>query len=79
MINNILVEKENRKGFEKLLKKPTQKFSSIITPINTMDIQSSDNSLYLNYLNGKVPRGLQTKKNVTGLQPIHLSLIRPNQ
>ncbi|KAL4506627.1 hypothetical protein ABPG72_000198 [Tetrahymena utriculariae] len=78
VISNILIEKENRKGFEKSLKKPTQKFQSIHIPINVMDIQASDNTVYLEFLSNKVPRGLQTKKVINGLKPIQNSISLPN-
>lgn len=35
-----------------------------------MDIQASDNTVYLDFLSDRVPRGLQTKKVINGLKPI---------
>lgn len=59
-----MIEKQNKRGFDSRLRLPELKCKKIITPINVIDIKSSDNRIYFKYLENKISPSAESKKKV---------------
>lgn len=77
-MSNIIIDKKNKSGFDRRLRLPELKPHVMLTPLNTIDIKSSDNRIYFKHLESKISSQTEIKKKIGAIAKLQDTLPKNN-